>query len=141
MELRIENLSKTYPNGVQALRGVTLTIPRGMFGLLGPNGAGKSTLMRILATLQEPDTGSVRLGDIDVLNEKDRVRRTPGYLPQEFVLYPKATAEVLLEHFAVLKGIGSRRGRRVNRPGFVVDLLAWVAPVPAQLPSGARRPP
>ncbi len=112
MELRIENLSKTYPNGVQALRGVTLTIPRGMFGLLGPNGAGKSTLMRILATLQEPDTGSVRLGDIDVLNEKDRVRRTLGYLPQEFGLYPKATAEELLEHFAVLKGIGNRRERR-----------------------------
>jgi ABC-type multidrug transport system ATPase subunit len=112
MELHIENLSKTYPNGVRALDGISLSIPRGMYGLLGPNGAGKSTLMRTLATLQEADAGSVRLGDIDVLREKDRVRQTLGYLPQEFGVYPKVSAERLLEHFAVLKGIGERGVRR-----------------------------
>ena len=79
MELHIRNVSKTYSNGVQALKDVTLTVPAGMYGLLGPNGAGKSTLMRILATLQEPDEGSIRLGDTDVLNQKDEVRKTPGY--------------------------------------------------------------
>src|ERR1700747_1165503 len=105
MELRIEELSKVYPNGVRALDAVSLTIPRGMFGLLGPNGAGKSTLMRILATLQEADSGAGHLGDIDVLRDKSAVRRTLGYLPQEFGLYPKVTAEDLLDHFAVLKGI------------------------------------
>jgi len=84
MTLQIRGISKTYPNGVQALKDVTLTIPTGMYGLLGPNGAGKSTLMRILATLQEPDGGSVQLGGIDVLNQKDEVRKTLGYLPQEF---------------------------------------------------------
>ncbi|HEX8150467.1 MAG TPA: ABC transporter ATP-binding protein [Pyrinomonadaceae bacterium] len=112
MELQIRSLSKTYPNGVQALRDVTLTIPQGMYGLLGPNGAGKSTLMRTIATLQEPDAGSVRLGDIDVLAERGRVRETLGYLPQEFGVYPKVSAEELLEHFAVLKGITVRRERR-----------------------------
>ncbi|HET7464107.1 MAG TPA: ABC transporter ATP-binding protein [Longimicrobium sp.] len=112
MDLQIRDLSKTYPNGVRALDDVTLTIPRGMFGLLGPNGAGKSTLMRTLATLQEPDSGSARLGDIDVLREKDRVRQTLGYLPQEFGVYPHVSAERLLEHFAVLKGITGRRARR-----------------------------
>ena len=112
MELQIRNLSKTYPNGVAALKDVTLKIPRGMYGLLGPNGAGKSTLMRTLATLQEADAGSVRLGDIDVLAERERVRETLGYLPQEFGVYPKVSAEELLEHFAVLKGITVRRERR-----------------------------
>ncbi len=112
MILHISNLSKTYPNGVQALKSVTLTIPNGMYGLLGPNGAGKSTLMRILATLQEPDSGTVRLGDTDVLNEKDAVRRTLGYLPQEFGVYPKARAEELLDYFAVLKGITGRQARK-----------------------------
>ena len=105
MELKIERLSKTYPNGVHALRDVSLTIPPGMFGLLGPNGAGKSTLMRILATLQEADAGRVSLGEIDVLRDKEAVRRTLGYLPQEFGLYPRATAEEMLDHFAVLKGV------------------------------------
>ena len=112
MELQIRGVSKTYPNGVQALKDVTLTIPAGMYGLLGPNGAGKSTLMRILATLQEPDEGSSRLGDIDVLRQKDAVRQTLGYLPQEFGVYPKVSAEKLLDYFALLKGIADRRSRR-----------------------------
>src|SRR5687768_2235713 len=112
MEIQIRNLSKTYANGVHALKDVTLTIPRGMFGLLGPNGAGKSTLMRTIATLQEPDQGSIRFGDIDVLRQKDKVRETLGYLPQEFGVYPKVTGAQLLEHFAVLKGITDRRSRR-----------------------------
>src|SRR3712207_1589096 len=102
----------SYPNGTQALRDVSLTIAPGMFGLLGPNGAGKSTLMRILATLQEADSGRAALGDIDVLRDKEAVRRTLGYLPQEFGLYPRATAEEMLDHFAVLKGVADGRERR-----------------------------
>ncbi|KAA5543454.1 ABC transporter ATP-binding protein [Adhaeribacter rhizoryzae] len=112
MILKITNISKLYSNGVQALRNVTLTIPNGMYGLLGPNGAGKSTLMRILATLQEPDTGSIYLDEIDVLNQKAAVRQTLGYLPQEFGVYPKAKAEDLLDYFAVLKGITNRAARK-----------------------------
>ena len=112
MELHIEGLSKTYPNGVRAVDNVSLHVPQGMFGLLGPNGAGKSTLMRILATLQEPDSGSATLGDIDILTEKDRVRETLGYLPQEFGVYPKVRAVDLLDHFAVLKGITNGKERR-----------------------------
>jgi ABC-type multidrug transport system ATPase subunit len=112
MDLRIEGLSKTYANGVKALQDVTLTIPTGMFGLLGPNGAGKSTLMRTLATLQEADSGSVMLGDIDVLKQKDEVRRLLGYLPQEFGVYPRISAETMLNHFAVLKGIHNARERK-----------------------------
>ncbi|HEX9457642.1 MAG TPA: ABC transporter ATP-binding protein [Thermoanaerobaculia bacterium] len=111
LELRIEGLSKTYPNGVKALQDVSLTIPTGMFGLLGPNGAGKSTLMRTIATLQEADSGSITLGDIDVLREKDKVRRLLGYLPQEFGVYPRISAEAMLNHFAVLKGIGNPKER------------------------------
>src|SRR5215470_7545931 len=111
-ELLINGLSKTYPNGVRALSDVTLAIPAGMFGLLGPNGAGKSTLMRTLATLQEADTGSARLGDIDVLRDKDAVRRTLGYLPQDFGVYPKVSAETLLDHLARLKGLEHRQQRR-----------------------------
>jgi ABC-type multidrug transport system ATPase subunit len=126
MTLQIRNLSKTYPNGVHALRDVTLTIPRGMYGLLGPNGAGKSTLMRTIATLQEPDAGTITLDDpaagaerpIDVVREKDRVRQTLGYLPQEFGVYPHVSAERLLDHFAVLKGVTNRAARRE-----VVDAL------------------
>lgn len=112
MELKINNISKKYPNGVQALKDISLTIPNGMFGLLGPNGAGKSTLMRILATLQEPDNGSIYLGELDLLRYKDKVRQTLGYLPQEFGVYPKTRAEDLLDHFAVLKGITSRGARK-----------------------------
>jgi len=119
-ELRIEGLSKTYANGVRALQDVTLTIPTGMFGLLGRNGAGKSTLMRTIATLQEADSGSIKLGDpstssgqvLDVLREKDAVRRILGYLPQEFGVYPRISAEAMLDHFAVLKGITKGRERK-----------------------------
>ncbi|HKO14902.1 MAG TPA: ABC transporter ATP-binding protein [Gemmatimonadaceae bacterium] len=110
--LRIEHLSKTYPNGTRALDDVSLDVPQGMFGLLGPNGAGKSTLMRIIATLQEPDAGTARLGELDVLRDKEGVRRTLGYLPQEFGVYPKVSAHDLLDHFAVLKGITDRGERR-----------------------------
>ncbi|MEA2489229.1 MAG: type transport system ATP-binding protein [Acidobacteriota bacterium] len=110
--LRIQNLTKTYPNGVRALRNVSLTIEQGMFGLLGPNGAGKSTLMRILATLQDPDEGQIHLGDLDVVRQKDEVRKTLGYLPQDFGFYRDATAERLLEHFAILEGITNRATRR-----------------------------
>jgi ABC-2 type transport system ATP-binding protein len=112
VQLVIERLSKSYPSGVVALSDVSLTIPPGLFGLLGPNGAGKSTLMRILATLQEADAGAAHLGDLDVLRDKPAVRRTLGYLPQEFGLPPAATAEELLDHFALLKGVTRRAERR-----------------------------
>jgi ABC-2 type transport system ATP-binding protein len=113
MQLEIRGVSKTYSNGVHALKNVSLTIPPGMYGLLGPNGAGKSTLMRTIATLQEPDEGSIRLGDLDVLRDKDKVRETLGYLPQEFGFYPRVTAERLLRHFAVLEGIPKAQARDV----------------------------
>src|ERR1700692_3628967 len=112
MDLRIEHLSKTYANGVRALNDVSLTIPPGMFGLLGPNGAGKSTLMRTLATLQEPDSGSVMLGDLDVLKEKVELRGRLGYLPQEFGVYPRTSAQEMLNHLALLKGITDTRQRK-----------------------------
>ncbi len=110
--LTIENLSKTYSNGVKALDKVSLEIGSGLFGLLGPNGAGKSTLMRIIATLQEPDCGSVRMGQIDCLKDKQALKRQLGYLPQEFGFYPKEKAAHLLEHFAFLKGIPDRKIRK-----------------------------
>ncbi len=113
MELSIQNLSKTYPNGVQALKNVSLHIPTGMYGLLGPNGAGKSTLMRTLATLQDADSGTATLGDIDVLKDKDAVRRVLGYLPQEFGVYPRMSALDMLDHFATLKGIPSNQRKEV----------------------------
>ena len=105
MSLTISGLSKTYPNGVKALKNISLTIGNNMFGLLGPNGAGKSTLMRTIATLQEPDSGTIFLDGIDVLKDKNAVRRTLGYLPQEFGVYPKISAIDLLSHLAVMKGI------------------------------------
>ena len=112
MDLKIQNLSKTYGNGVKALDDVSLDIPTGMFGLLGPNGAGKSTLMRTLATLQQADRGSANLGDIDVLTEKQRVKQILGYLPQEFGFYPKDRTYDLLNHFAFLKGIRGGKQRK-----------------------------
>ncbi len=112
MELRIEGLSKTYSNGVRALDNVSLTIPQGMYGLLGQNGAGKSTLMRTLATLQDADSGSARLGDIDLLADKDKVRAILGYLPQDFGVYPRVTALEMLDYLAVLKGITNARQRK-----------------------------
>jgi len=110
--IRIENLSKTYPNGVHALDNVSLEINNGMFGLLGPNGAGKSSLMRTLATLQEADSGTAMLDGIDMLNEPIEVRKLLGYLPQEFGVYPRVTAEQLLDHVAILKGISNGKERK-----------------------------
>ena len=120
MELKITSLSKTYSNGVKALHDVNLTISTGMYGLLGPNGAGKSTLMRTIATLQEADSGTVMLGDLDVLKEKLEVRKLLGYLPQEFGVYPKVSAYDMLEHIAILKGIST------DRKMVVEDLLKRV---------------
>jgi ABC-type multidrug transport system ATPase subunit len=116
MELLIDGLSKRYQGGVQALADVTLRIGAGMFGLLGPNGAGKSTLMRILATLQDADAGTATLGGVDVLRQKDQVRRLLGYLPQEFGLYPRVSAFDMLDHLAALKGVapGGRRREVVH---------------------------
>ena len=125
LQLRIHSLSKTYPNGVQALRNVTLTIGAGMFGLLGPNGAGKSTLMRILATLQEPDAGTIHLGEIDVVKDKGAVRETLGYLPQDFGVYRNVTAEKLLDHFAILEGIVDRSERRAVTEGLLRQTNLW----------------
>src|SRR5882724_5926242 len=107
MRLQIQGLSKRYPNGVQALDRVELDLAPGMFGLLGPNGAGKSTLMRTLATLQEADSGSAKMGEIDVLHDKDAVRRQLGYLPQDFGVYPKVSAWDMLNHLAELKGLSN----------------------------------
>ena len=112
MELKITNLSKTYSNGVQALKNVNLTIGSGMFGLLGPNGAGKSSLMRTIATLQEPDEGEITFDNLNVLTQKEEVRKILGYLPQEFGVYPKISAEVLLDHLAVLKGVNNKKERK-----------------------------
>lgn len=112
MELIIQNLNKTYANGVQALKDVSLIIKQGMFGLLGPNGAGKSSLMRTIATLQEADSGSITLGNLNVLTQKEEVRKILGYLPQEFGVYPKVDAVTLLDHLAVLKGIRNKTERK-----------------------------
>ncbi|NMH26788.1 ABC transporter ATP-binding protein [Flavobacterium silvaticum] len=112
MQLQIHDLTKTYPNGVQALKGISLTINQGMFGLLGPNGAGKSSLMRTIATLQDADSGSITLDGIDVLKDKEAVRRMLGYLPQDFGVYPKISAEQMLDHIAALKGISNKSERK-----------------------------
>ncbi len=123
--LLIRNVSKTYANGVQALTNISLTIPPGMYGLLGPNGAGKSTLMRTLATLQEPDHGQIFLGELDVVNQKEEVRQSLGYLPQDFGVYPKATAEELLDYFAVLKGFTNRASRKEVTEGLLKQTNLW----------------
>src|SRR5512132_2552996 len=114
MQLTLRDLSKRYANGVQALDKVSLSIEPGMFGLLGPNGAGKSTLMRTLATLQEADSGTATLNDIDVLRDKGRVRRLLGYLPQEFGVYPKVAAAEMLDHLARLKGLADAKARKAT---------------------------
>ena len=111
MALKITGLSKTYPNGVKALKDLTLTIGNNMFGLLGPNGAGKSTLMRTVATLQDPDSGTIQLDDLNVLTQKDEVRKVLGYLPQEFGVYPKMSALDMLHHLAILKGVTNKTER------------------------------
>ena len=112
MKLTISNLSKTYSNGLKALDNINMEIGNGMFGLLGPNGAGKSSLMRTIATLQEPDSGTVTLGDIDMINQKDEVRKVLGYLPQDFGFYPKVSAIDMLNHFAILKGLDNAKERK-----------------------------
>lgn len=119
--LSITNLTHTYPNGVQALKNVTLDVPKGMFGLLGPNGAGKSSLMRTIATLQQPTSGSITFGDIDVLTEPDSIRRTLGYLPQDFGVYPRGSAYDLLDHLAILKGITNGKERKDVVEGLLVQ--------------------
>lgn len=110
--LQIKNLSKTYPNGVKALNGVSLNISNGMFGLLGANGAGKSSLMRTIASLQEPSSGTIRFNNVDIISTPQEVRKNLGYLPQEFGVYPKISAEKLLNHMAILKGILDKRERK-----------------------------
>ena len=111
MDLYLKNLSKTYSNGVKALINVSMNISNGMFGLLGPNGAGKSTLMRTIATLQEPDIGEARLGDIDLLKNPIELRKILGYLPQSFGVYPKMNAYDLLHYMGQLKGISNKKER------------------------------
>jgi ABC-2 type transport system ATP-binding protein len=125
LTLTISNLFKTYPNGVQALKDLTLSIGTNMFGLLGPNGAGKTTLMRTVATLQEADSGEVCFGDLNVLREKDAVRRILGYLPQEFGVYPKMPAYDMLDHLAVMKGILNRGERKEMVEGLLQQTNLW----------------
>ncbi len=125
MSLTITGLSKTYPNGVQALKNISLTIGNNMFGLLGPNGAGKSTLMRTIATLQEPDSGTIFLDGINVLKEKNAVRQTLGYLPQEFGVYPKLSAVDMLSHLAVMKGITQAGERKEMVESLLQQTNLW----------------
>ena len=125
--LTIKALNKTYANGVQALKDIHLEIPTGLYGLLGPNGAGKSSLMRTIATLQEPDSGSIHFDNIDVLTDKEGLRRQLGYLPQDFGVYPKVSAEDLLNHFAVLKGLTQRAERKEMVDGLLQQTNLWEA--------------
>jgi ABC-2 type transport system ATP-binding protein len=125
MALTITGLSKVYPNGVQALKNITLNIGNNMFGLLGPNGAGKSTLMRTIATLQEPDSGTIVLDGIDVLKDKNAVRQTLGYLPQEFGVYPKISATDMLSHLAVMKGITNAGERKESVDALLHQTNLW----------------
>ena len=127
MELTIRNLSKTYTNGVVALDDVSLDIPTGLFGLLGPNGAGKTTLMRTIATLQEADSGEIRFGEIDVLRQKNDVKKLLGYLPQEFGFYPKDTAYNILEHFTLLKGVRDTKERKQKIEELLTRVNLWTA--------------
>lgn len=119
--LNIQNLCHTYPNGIRALNNVNLTVPKGMFGLLGPNGAGKSTLMRTIATLQQPTSGDIHFGSIDVLKEPHSLRRVLGYLPQDFGVYPRGSAYDLLDHLAVLKGLVERKHRKQRVDGLLAQ--------------------
>jgi ABC-2 type transport system ATP-binding protein len=123
--LAIRNINKTYGNGVVALNNVSLDAPAGMFGLLGPNGAGKSSLMRTIATLQDADSGSITFDGVDVLANKDQIRRTLGYLPQDFGVYPKVSAQDMLDHFAVLKGFVERKERKEVVDGLLRQVNLW----------------
>jgi ABC-2 type transport system ATP-binding protein len=123
--LELQHVSHVYPNGTRALNDVTLSIPRGMYGLLGPNGAGKSTLMRAIATLQSPTEGSIRFGDIDVIAQPEQLRRTLGYLPQDFGVYPRISAYDMLDHLAVLKGIASRADRKQTVETLLHQVNLW----------------
>ena len=127
MELTIQNISKTYPNGVEALKNVSLKIGNGMFGLLGPNGAGKSTLMRTIAALQDSDEGTITVGDIDVSKDKQSLREVLGYLPQEFGVYPKISANDLLYHMAVMKGIINSKQRKEVVESLLHQTNLWEA--------------
>lgn len=127
MELTIQNISKTYPNGVEALKNVSLKIGNGMFGLLGPNGAGKSTLMRTIAALQDSDEGTIIVGDIDVSKDKQSLREILGYLPQEFGVYPKISANDLLDHLAVMKGITDSKQRKAVVESLLHQTNLWEA--------------
>ena len=125
--LSIKQLNKTYANGVKAINNVSLDIPNGMFGLLGPNGAGKSSLMRTIATLQDPDSGSIHFEGVDVLKDKAGLRRQLGYLPQDFGVYPKVSAETLLNHFAVLKGLTEKGPRKEAVEALLQQTNLWEA--------------
>ena len=125
MALTINNLSKTYPNGVKALKNLSLSIGNSMFGLVGPNGAGKSSLMRTIATLQDPDSGTISLDGIDVLRQKEQVRRILGYLPQEFGVYPKISALDMLQHLAVMKGMTSSAERKETVDALLQQTNLW----------------
>ena len=125
MKLNIDNISKTYPNGVQALKNVSIEIGNGIFGLLGPNGAGKSTLMRTIAALQDADSGTITLGDVDVEKDKQGLREMLGYLPQEFGVYPKVSAIDLLDHMAVMKGITDATNRKEQVDSLLYQVNLW----------------
>jgi ABC-2 type transport system ATP-binding protein len=123
--LDLHDVSHVYANGTRALDHVTLSIPRGMYGLLGPNGAGKSTLMRTIATLQTPTEGAIRFGDVDVIAEPEKLRRTLGYLPQDFGVYPRVSAYEMLDHMAVLKGVASAADRRTTVETLLHQVNLW----------------
>lgn len=127
MQLVLQDLHKTYSNGVKAINGISLTIPQGMFGLLGPNGAGKSSLMRTIATLQDPDSGSIQLGEVNGLEDKMAVRQQLGYLPQEFGVYPRISAEVMLDHIAQLKGLNNAAERKAVVSALLHKVNLWDA--------------